>query len=119
MFRWTVLLAAMIFCISVAVGCSGGGGSDSPISPTTLPEVTSGITNTGQAGTQNYLLGYYDVYFDVAGQNMEIVENRSASFTLNIVPFMYRVDKACIVMYIFSSRYARDLPLVVRKDGSS
>ena len=33
-------------------------------------------------------MGYYDIYFDLKSQTFNVVENRTAGFTLNIVPFL-------------------------------
>ena len=85
--RWTVLFAAIIFSLFVAIGCSGGGGS--PVAPSAGPEITSGSDNSGQIQHPNTsLLGYYDIYLDAGNQTMEVVEDRTASYTINIVPFL-------------------------------
>ena len=86
--RWTVLFAAIMFSSFVAIGCSGGGGG-SPVVPSANPEITSGSDNSGQIQHPNTsLLGYFDVYLDVGNQTMEVVEDRTASYTINIVPFL-------------------------------
>ncbi len=85
--RWTVLFAAIMFSMFVAIGCSGGGGS--PVAPSAGPEITSGSDNSGQIQNPNTsLLGYFDVYLDVGNQTMEVVEDRTAAYTINIVPFL-------------------------------
>ena len=85
--RWTVLLTAMMFFILIACGCAGGNGSGSPAAPASVPEITGSVTGQSETGNTS-LLGYYDVYFDIESQTMEVVENRSAAFVLNIVAFL-------------------------------
>ena len=87
--RWTVLFVAVAISLFVAIGCSGNGGA-SPVAPATGPEVTSGPDFTGQAvsSTNTSVLGYYDCYFDVESQTMEVLEDRTAMYTLNIIPFL-------------------------------
>ena len=88
--RWTVLFAAIMFSLFVAIGCSGGGGS--PVASPAGPEITSGSNNSGQIQQPNTsLLGYFDVYLDVGNQTMEVVEDRTASYTINIVPFLNKM----------------------------
>lgn len=69
----------------ISTGCSGGGGS--PIAPTPNQLVETGSPNLGQS-TNTSLMGYYDIYFDYETEEFSAVENRTAAFTLNIVPFL-------------------------------
>ncbi len=88
MFRWTFVVATIVLALFVAIGCSEGNGG-SPATPSTNPDLTSGPGQTGQAQNPNTsLLGYYDIYFDVESRTMQIVEDRTASFTINIIPLL-------------------------------
>jgi hypothetical protein len=91
MFKWTFVIATIVLTLFVAIGCSGGGGG-SPATPSTNPDLTSGPGQTGQAQNPNTsLLGYYDIYFDVESQTMQVVEDRTASFTMNIIPLLIQM----------------------------
>ena len=79
--RWTVLLAATLTCVVVAMGCSGGG---NPVAPNDL---TSGQA-AGMQKTQTHLWGYYDVYIDIPAQTATALFNRNAMFTANVVQFV-------------------------------
>ncbi len=78
------LILGFAILLSALFGCSGGG--NSPVHPDSItPEISGSI----HAPTvHSNLLGYYDVYFDYEKRTFEIFENRTASFTLNIVPFL-------------------------------
>ena len=90
--RWTVLFAAIILSLFVAIGCSGGGGG-SPVAPSAGTDITSGPNNSGQIQPSNTsLLGYYDVYLDVGSQSFEVVEDRTASYTVNLIPFLNQMS---------------------------
>ncbi len=92
MYRWTVAFAAIVISSIVALGCSGGNDAGTPVVPASGQDISSGL-NTSEPAQQahNYLLGYYDVYFDINNQTMEVVENRTTNFTINIVPFLNKM----------------------------
>lgn len=77
-------LLVLILLVAATFGCSGG--SKNPIYPASEPVITPQTVNISQAG--QYLMGYYDVYFDYGSRTFEVTENRTASFTLNVVPFL-------------------------------
>ncbi len=82
--RWTVLLAAMLMVLVVAMGCSGSG--DSPVAPSADQGLTTGSSHAGQS--QTHLWGYYDVYIDIENQTVEAVLNREVMFAANVVQFL-------------------------------
>ena len=86
MFRTTGIFSAVIIIAMLAIGCSGNGSPVTPSSPAD-PAMTSGTNHTSQA-SDSWLMGYYDVYFDLETRTFEAELNRSVSFTLNIVPFL-------------------------------
>jgi len=77
---------ALLLSLVLLMGCSGGNG-ETPVAPASGPDITGSISGQSETGNTS-LLGYYDVYVDVPNQTMEIVENRSAAFVLNIIPFL-------------------------------
>jgi hypothetical protein len=79
----------MIICCLIIFGCSQN--TDSPVSSNINPGETGQSSNPAVSSGNNFLLGYYDVYFDIQNQKFEAVFNRSASFTLNIVPFLNKM----------------------------
>jgi len=84
--RWTVLFAAMLFSMIVAIGCSNGNGVG-PVAPASSPDITGSIN--GQSQTAHAaLLGYYEITLDPVSQTMEVVADRTADYTINIVPFL-------------------------------
>jgi hypothetical protein len=83
--RWSFVVVALMFFAMISTGCSGGGGS--PMAPTTNQLIETGSPNLGQS-TNTSLMGYYDIYFDYETEEFTAVENRTAAFTLNIVPFL-------------------------------
>jgi hypothetical protein len=84
--RWTVLFAAMLFSMIVAIGCSNGNGVG-PVAPVSSPDITGSINGQSQTAHTS-LLGYYEVTFDPISQTMEAVADRTANYTINIVPFL-------------------------------
>jgi len=84
--RWTVLIAALIACMLVALGCSGGGGG--PVLPTTGPAMTESISHAGQV--QTHLWGLYDCYIDIENQTVEAIPSREATFAANVVQFIQK-----------------------------
>jgi hypothetical protein len=84
MYRWTVLLVALIFALIATVGCSGGG--DSPVAPPADQGITDAVSHTGQ--TQTHLWGYWDVYMDLENMTVEAVPVRGATFAANVVQFL-------------------------------
>jgi hypothetical protein len=80
----------MIISVFVALGCSGNGVN--PVTPSAGPDLTNGSDISGQTtGSNTYLFGYYDVYLDITTKTMEVVADRSAAYTLNVVPFLNRM----------------------------
>ena len=86
--RSTVLyvIVAAAFGLFLSLGCSGGGNPVTP-APAVSPGITGQAASTAQSAN-SYLLGYYDIYYDIQANEFEAVENRTTSFTLNIVPFL-------------------------------
>ena len=82
--RWTVLIAAVLMSMLVALGCSGGDGD--PVAPTSDTGLTESIGHTGQS--QTHLWGYYDVFIDIENQTVEAVPSRDAMFAANVVQFL-------------------------------
>ncbi len=84
-FQFFTLLIAVAFVIGF--GCSGGNGS--PVIPDAenVPDLTPAPDHPAQSAN-THLLGYYDIYYDFAENTFEAVEDRTAAFTLNIVPFL-------------------------------
>ena len=87
MYRVTVIAMAVFALMLIAIGCSGGtGGPVVPLNDQEMTADTGALPRSQQTHTS--LLGYYDIYFDVESQTMEIVEDRTVNFTINIVPFL-------------------------------
>ncbi len=87
MSRWTVLFTVVIFTMLMVIGCSGGG---SPTSPSENQD-GSGLEATPLAQSDNdntYALGYYDIHVDPVSETIEIVKNRTAAYTINVIPFL-------------------------------
>ena len=82
--RWTVLIAAVVMCMLVAVGCSGGDGD--PVAPASGAGITDSTGHAGQS--QTHLWGYYDVYIDIENQTVEAIPNRDVMFAANVVQFL-------------------------------
>ena len=83
--RLVTLLAIVVIAGVVAFGCSKN--KSIPSAPLIDPSMAS-ETDQGTGGSVTSLLGYYDIYFDIGAGTFEAVENRTAEFTLNIVPFL-------------------------------
>lgn len=83
--RWTVLLVTALLGVMVTMGCSSGGGN--PISPNADPALTGGTPHNG-AGVQTHLWGYWDCTINLETQEVEIVRNRTAQFSANVVDFL-------------------------------
>jgi hypothetical protein len=88
--RWTVFYATLTFCVIFLISCSGGN------SIPTLPDSGSpqNLTNQSTQSQQSdntYMLGYYDVYFDPASGTFDISENRTAAYTVNVLPFLNKM----------------------------
>ena len=77
------LIPAMLFAIGL--GCSGSG-----VNPA-APDIIENDKPVQALDAGTWLLNYYDIYFDIENQTFEAVENRSASLTLNIVPFLNKM----------------------------
>ena len=84
MSRWVISIAVVV-SFWILAGCSGSG--QSPVTPDNGQAFTP-VESTGQETTQNWLLNFYDIYFDIESETFEAVENRTANLTLNIVPFL-------------------------------
>ena len=65
----------------IFTGCSGGG---FPV----IPDETSSQTTLKPASNVPYLLGLYDITFDVRNEIVEVVPNRTAEVLFNIVPLL-------------------------------
>ena len=79
--RWTVLLAAVLACILLAMGCSKGG------SPTTPNDLTANKATVGTP-SQTHLWGYYDVYVDIPTKTATAVPNRGVMFAANVIQYL-------------------------------
>lgn len=92
--RWTVLFVATIISLFVAIGCSGNGGG-SPVAPAAGPDVTSGPNlTTGQADSKTFtsMLGYYVCTIDAETQTLEVREDRTAMYIVNLIPFLNQMS---------------------------
>ena len=85
--RWTTLLAVIGLAVFATVGCSNNG--NLPVLPS--GDQTEMSTGASVQPSSDWLLGYYDIYFDIQDGTFEAVENRTTSFTLNIVPFLNKM----------------------------
>ncbi|MCX6645203.1 MAG: hypothetical protein NTY09_02420, partial [bacterium] len=83
--RWTVVLVAVLLAMLIAVGCSSGNGTVSPVAPG--PDITGSISGQSQTAHTS-LLGYYEITLDPISQTMEVVADRTAEYTINVVPFL-------------------------------
>jgi hypothetical protein len=79
----------MIIIWMIIVGCSQSG--NYPVTSDLQVNEGTQITSQAVSGSNEFLLGYYDVYFDLQTSSFEAVLNRNASFTLNIVPFLNKM----------------------------
>jgi len=89
MSRWTILAGVVVVFIFSLIGCSGGG--HNPLSSS--PDQGTGVTldQRPTQSTNTFLMGYYDVIFSFETRTFEVLENRTAQWTLNIVPFMNQI----------------------------
>ena len=71
--------------LMIIIGCSGSG--NVPVMPDT-PGTALLTADYQLQDSHNFLLGYYDIYFDPQNGTFEAVENRTSAFTLNITPFL-------------------------------
>jgi hypothetical protein len=88
MSRNFIMAIITLVTVILAVGCSGNG--TNPVTLVTDNQIISQVVNPTQ-DVHNSLLGYYDIYFDPQDGSFEAVENRSAEFTLNVVPFLNKM----------------------------
>lgn len=79
-----VVLISLAILLVVSIGCSSG--ENNPVMP--AAEISAKSVTEQVPPANQFLAGYYDVYFDCSTKTFEIVENRTAAFTLNIVPFL-------------------------------
>ena len=84
---FVVLLTVAGLCCLATFGCSK---ASTPITPSPESTIETGMVMTDNQSVvaPTYLLGYYDISFDPDIQEFEAVENRTATFTLNLVPFL-------------------------------
>ncbi|MCK4719004.1 hypothetical protein KAU08_00020, partial [bacterium] len=80
-------IPAIIIVMVLLISCSSGGSN--PMAPNEIGE-QPGLThvNSSTPGTNTFLMGYYDIYFDIEAGTFEAVEDRTASYTVNVVPFL-------------------------------
>jgi hypothetical protein len=71
----------IIILVGLITGCSGGG---SPVAP---DEITTGAIER-QPAKAPYLLGLFDIAFDVRNQIVEVAENRTTQDLWNIVALL-------------------------------
>lgn len=83
MSHWAKNFPIIILISLILTGCSGE--KDNPVSPETVRPGTE-IQAAGNPG--NFLLGYYDIYFDPSSCTFDVAGNRTVDFTINIVPFL-------------------------------
>ncbi|MCX6647718.1 MAG: hypothetical protein NTY09_15360 [bacterium] len=84
--RWS-LITALSFIIFLFIGCGKGG--NSPVVPLAENDIANLEAQTGPVTT---VLGYYDVYFDPETGRFDIADDRTAAFTLNIVPLLNKMN---------------------------
>ncbi len=83
--RGVIAFLLSLFIITVAIGCSGGNGSQSPVLPGTDNEtVGSELNNPGGHVT----LGLYQFTADKAKETLDITPLRTSQFHLNALPFL-------------------------------
>jgi len=81
---WTVVPPALL--LLVGLGCAG---ALSPSAPSMSPDINTGAANPPKAvSSQTQLWGYFDVCIDPDTGRIEIVDNRQAMFTANVVNFI-------------------------------
>lgn len=76
-----VVLILAVLQTALGLSCAG---QSSPVE-------TGGLTTpaaNGNNASHAHIIGYYDVLFDIENGAFEAIENRSAGFKLNIVPFL-------------------------------
>ena len=85
MIRRLSLLLVVVLLGVLAISCSGG---QDPIAGSTVELQETPKKSALSTCNPTALLGYYDINFDIASESFEIVSNRNADFTLNIVAFL-------------------------------
>lgn len=84
--RFSILCGILALTSFLMSGCSGGG---APVVPSAETEpLITGQKSISVCTSNTYMLGYYDIYFDIESGTFEAVFNRDVCFTLNIVPFL-------------------------------
>ncbi len=84
--RMRLFLATALF-MALATGCSGS--SQNPVLPADQGadhQLTGGTTESPLS--QEYIWGYYSLYFDLENRKVEVVASRSVDFTANVVKFL-------------------------------
>jgi len=83
MYKYSILLGAMILLTLFASGCSDGGNPIVPLS-------TSGSAFAAHQAelSQTNLWGYYDINIDIKNETVDVVFDRTAMFTCNTVNFL-------------------------------
>src|SRR3989304_1977969 len=86
MYRWTVLVAALLISSLVVIGCTNGGGE--PVAPNTGSSLTDQTPRDGASSPNTYLWGYWELTFDFENQTVEAVASRSTQMNTNVVNFL-------------------------------
>ena len=88
MYRFKFPAIALLVGILLFAGCQGG-----VENPTTPPSDLTQVPARDQAiqPENTYLMGFYDIYFDIEEGSFETVGNRNTNFTLNIVAFLNKM----------------------------
>jgi hypothetical protein len=77
----------MLIWIAIACGCSGS--SNNPLIPIDQGAYHQLTDGTAQSPlSQEYIWGYYSLYFDIENRKVEVVASRSVDFTVNVVKFL-------------------------------
>jgi len=102
MARLTITLAVLVTGAYVVVGCAGSG---SPLTPAADQEMAARLSPARQTHTQ--LWGYYDVLIDIENRVAEIIPDRLAMFTVNVVRFM-NGSPGCMTIQILDVTHGPD-----------